>query len=283
MPVMRVVELQRQIVSTLSPRYGEREAKAMMRLVFYALKGWDLTALTVNYDREVSDYTIEKVKDIVRRLEKGEPLQYILGTARFYGMNLGVSQAVLIPRPETEELVDIIVRQNPEKDLRVLDIGTGSGAIAIALSRNLKFPTVTALDVSEKALEVATRNASDLHADINFVRQDVFTYRPEPNSYDIIVSNPPYVTEAEKKQMDRNVLDFEPPLALFVPDDNPLLYYSRIAEIALTALRKNGRLYFEINPLFASDLKRMLINMGYREVELLEDISFKLRFAKAVR
>lgn len=276
-----VSDMIRELQTILSPKYGEGEAKAIIRLIFNSLKGWDNTQLVINYDRPLSEYTLSKIQDILKRLMRDEPIQYILGKARFYGLDLDVTRDVLIPRPETEELVDLIVKDNPESDLRVLDIGTGSGAIAIALARNLRFPQVTAIDISDAAVKVAKRNAASLHARIDFKVCDIFTYQPGKNEYDIIVSNPPYIAEKEKEGMDNNVLEYEPHSALFVPDDNPLIFYSRIAEIGLNALSSRGRLYLEINPLYAGDLVKMLDNEGYKDVSLIQDISHKNRFISA--
>lgn len=273
-----------QLRNRLSPIYGEGEAKAMVRLIFHHLKGWSQTDLIINEDRKLSDYTLSKIKDILSRLELHEPIQYILGEARFYGMDLKVDRSTLIPRPETAELVDLIIRQaDGREDLRVLDVGTGSGAIAIALSRFLKFPQVTALDVSKEALNVGRENAQNLKAQIHFVEADIFTYEPAPDSFDIIVSNPPYIDESEKKTMEANVLDYEPSTALFVPDNNPLIYYSRISSIAIHALAKGGKLYFEINPRHAADLKLLLENDGFSEVEIIKDSFGRERFASALK
>ena len=268
---------------TLSPIYGEGEAKAMIRLIFHNLKGWNQTQMIMNEDTPLSDYILFKVNDILERLLKQEPIQYILGEAYFYGMNLKVDRSTLIPRPETEKLTDMIVNANRKDDLRVLDIGTGSGAIAIALSRNLPYSKVTAIDISADALKIARENAKNLHADINFIEEDVFTYSPAPGSFDIIVSNPPYVDESEKASMESNVIDYEPHSALFVPDAHPLIYYSRILEIASTALTANGRLYFEINPRHAAELKAMTENEGFSEVNVIKDIHGKERFVSAIK
>ncbi len=265
----------------LSPIYGEGEAKAIIRLIFHNLKGWDQTRMIINEDTPVSDYIMYKINDILERLLKFEPIQYILGEAYFYGMNLSVDKSTLIPRPETEELVDLIVKDNPLPDLRVLDIGTGSGAIAIALSRNLLFPKVSAIDISKEALEIAKENAHRLHSNVNFIEADVFKYTPDPDSFDIIVSNPPYIDESEKKDIEKNVLDFEPHSALFVPDDNPLIYYSRILEIASDALSESGKIYFEINPRHVHDLKAMLENEKLNDITLHKDINGKERFISA--
>lgn len=273
--------LARDLQSALSPAYGEGEAKAMTRLIFHHLKGWNATDMIINADWPVSEYIVTKSAEILRRVLGGEPIQYVLGETRFYGMDLEVTPAVLIPRPETEELVDMIVSENKQDDLSVLDVGTGSGAIAIALSRNLPFSKVTAIDISADALAVARANAKRLYARIDFQLEDVFRYEPAADTFDIIVSNPPYIAESERKDMEPNVLEHEPAGALFVPDDNPLIYYSRISEIAAGSLKPGGRLYFEINPLYADRLKAMLESDGFTDVEIRQDISRRDRFAVA--
>lgn len=278
---MTIDQLSHRLRERLKSEYGEGESRDMVRLIFHALKGWNTTQLIVHGDSEASEWLQQKSSEIVERIEKGEPVQYILGEAYFYGMDFKVTPDVLIPRPETAELVDMIVNQNRASDLRVLDIGTGSGAIAVALARNLMFPQITAMDISSEAIAVARENASRLHAGIRFVREDIFVYDPQPDSFDIIVSNPPYVTESEKMAMSRNVLDYEPSVALFVKDDTPLIYYSRIAEISRRALSPGGKIYFEINPLFADQLKSMLISCGFVDVSLSKDSYNRIRFASA--
>lgn len=276
---MNVSKLGRNIVASLSPKYGEGEAKAMMRLIFHHLKGWSLTDLAIHSDNIASDYLMDSVIKIIERLHTGEPLQYILGEAYFYGMNLKVNRHTLIPRPETAELVDLIVKENSDrKDLHVLDIGTGSGAIAIALARNLPFSDVSAIDISADAIAVAKENATNLHASVNFRQEDVFTFKPERDSLDIVVSNPPYIDESEKSEMNVNVLEYEPATALFVPDDNPLIFYKAIAETAKDALVRDGKMYFEINPRHADDLISMLESYGFKDVCMHRDISGKNRF-----
>lgn len=281
---MNVYDFSQSVKKILTPHYGATEATAMMRLIFFALKGWSATDIICNGDLPVSDFLIKRVDDILSRLAKDEPIQYVLGFARFYGMDLEVNPSVLIPRHETEELVDIIVDTYRDKsDLKVLDIGCGSGAIAIALARNLPFSDVTAMDVSADAVEVARRNSERLHARIKLLKADIFSWTPSGCNYDIIVSNPPYVCEKEKKDMERNVLDYEPYGALFVADSEPLKYYTRIADVAAGALVEGGGLYFEINPLFASELKSMLVAKGFGEVNVLKDISGKDRFASCIK
>ena len=274
-----IARLGRDITAALTPVYGEGEAKAMMRLIFHNLKGWGLTDLAIHADNPASDYLQSSVAKIINRLNNHEPLQYILGEAYFYGMNLKVSPATLIPRPETAELVDLIVKDYGEnKDLRVLDIGTGSGAIAIALARNLPFSDVVAIDISADAIAVAKENASNLHASVNFRQADLFSFKPQAQSLDIIVSNPPYIDESEKASMDPNVLDYEPHSALFVPDDDPLKFYKAIADLAMVALVKGGSLYFEINPRHAGEMAEMLQLKGFYDIRSHRDIAGKTRF-----
>lgn len=281
---INIAQLSRQLQSKLTPVYGEGEAKAMVRLIFHSLKGWSLTDMMIHADNPASAYLVEKTGEILARLIKHEPIQYILGEAYFYGMNLKVNRHTLIPRPETEELVNMIVNENYDfKDLSVLDVGTGSGAIAIALSRNLPFSQVSAIDISAEALTIAKENAKELHAKIDFIKADVFQYDPREDIFDIIVSNPPYIDDSEKNGMDSNVLDYEPHLALFVPDDNPLIYYTRIVEIALHSLKKDGKIYFEINPRHAHDLKSYLEREGFTNVLIMRDINGKDRFIKCYK
>lgn len=277
-----VARVSRLLSQVLEREYSESEARAMTRLIFHHLRGWDATGMVVHSADQVSPLTLQSINEILERLMRHEPLQYILHEARFYGMDLEVNGSTLIPRQETEELVDLIVKDfGRTPDLRVLDIGTGSGAIAIALSRNLLFPKVEAIDISEEALKVAHGNAKRLRADVKFMRADVMTWAPPKDSLDIIVSNPPYVMESEKSGMERNVLDYEPPTALFVSDSDPLLFYRRIAGIGQEALSKNGVIYFEINPLCAGKMVQLMEQTGYEDVRLHEDISHKHRFLSA--
>lgn len=274
--------VRRWVKDILTPRFGPIEAGAMTDLMFSHVMGWDRTRSIVNSDRELSEYAMDQLTRILDRVMNGEPLQYVVGKCRFYGMDFEVNPSVLIPRVETEELVECIVREcDSRTDLRVLDIGTGSGAIAVALARNLRWPSVTALDVSAEALETARRNATRYKTKIDFLHADVMTWEPKPGSWDVIVSNPPYVTESERIEMERHVTDHEPSLALFVPDENPLLFYTRIAGIAMKGLVNGGRLYFEINPRFAGALEQMLLAEGFEQVNVINDLSGKQRIAVA--
>ncbi|ROT06532.1 peptide chain release factor N(5)-glutamine methyltransferase [Lepagella muris] len=271
----------RKLREILRPLYGNGETEAIIRIMFHYLKGWNTVDIIMHEDASLSPFIKSEIDAILKRLVKHEPIQYITGEARFHGMEMKVTPDVLIPRPETDELVDIIVSDAGEtEDLRVLDIGTGSGCIAIALARSLRFPTVTAVDISDAALAVARENASNLKANVSFIKEDILTVSPE-GIFDIIVSNPPYIDESEKSGMEPNVLDYEPKIALFVPDDNPLLFYKRIAEIAVRKLSPAGKLYFEINPRHADELSRYLTDCGFDDVQVIRDSFGKLRFIKA--
>lgn len=275
-----VMEMRRR----LEPIYGKDESRAMIREIFRVLKGWDATEFIIRLtdDYPLSDYIRSKIEDILGRLERHEPLQYILGEAHFYGLDLHVEPGVLIPRPETEELVRVIAADNPSSDLRVVDLGTGSGAIAIALSRYMSFPEITAIDLSPKAIEVATDNVKALKCNgIRVVQGDMTKWNPESASLDVVVSNPPYIDESEKAGMEANVRDYEPAEALFVPDSDPLKFYRAIAPEALKGLKPGGRLYFEINPRHADELKAMLAHDGFTNVELWRDAQGAYRYIKA--
>ncbi len=268
----------------LSPVYGQREAQWMVRLVVESVVGYSPVEIVMHRDTYMSDYTRCKISHVVNRLLDYEPIQYVLGSARFYGNNFKVTEATLIPRPETEELVELIDKENRDADLRVLDIGTGTGCIAITLARILRFPIVDAIDISAEALDVARENAAKLRTKVNFIHADALAlpYAERP-VYDIIVSNPPYISEKEKEEMSRNVLDYEPHSALFVPDSDPLLFYRSIAKYGTSALKQGGRLYFEINPLFAAEMAEMLSALGYSQIRTIEDISGKKRMMAAIK
>lgn len=238
-------------------------------------------------DTQISRPDKERIQNIVLRLQKMEPIQYIIGKVIFYGSDFHVNPSVLIPRPETEELVHLIIQAEAKANLQLLDIGTGSGCIAISLAKHLIQATVYAIDVSENAIAVAQANAAQNDTAVTFIHTDVLSdqwiNRFAHHSFDLIVSNPPYVKENEKATMSDNVLLYEPHTALFVPDNDPLLFYRRIAEIGMVLLKKDGRLYFEINAACGAMTLDMLEKKGYRHMELIQDISGKDRFIKAIR
>lgn len=267
----------------LAAHFPDGEARWMVRIIMEQLKGYTLADIAIKSQDEVSDYITGKVRAVVDRLLADEPIQYIFGEARFYGLKLKVTPDTLIPRPETEELVDMIVQGNADRtDLRVLDACTGSGCIALALSRNLPFSRVDAFDLSDKALAVARENAAALKAKVDFFKADAFNLPSEPSPvYDIIVSNPPYIAERERKDMEPNVLLYEPHSALFVPDAAPLEFYDALNAYALTALKPGGQIYYELNPLHADELALRMRSAGWTDVTVALDIERRKRFLTA--
>ena len=217
----------------------------------------------------MADLDAEKVEKAVVRLLNGEPIQYVVGRTLFCGLTIGVRPGVLIPRPETEELVEAVSKG---RRTSILDIGTGSGCIAFALKHRFPQADVTAMDISEDALRIAQENAQRLELDIHFIQQDILHATPEVMKYDLIVSNPPYVCESERAQMERHVLDYEPGLALFVPDDDPLLFYRAIINYASTALMDGGMLAFETNREYATEVGMLMKEGGWSNVEVKRDM-----------
>ena len=279
---MKLKEAIEQLRSGLAGVAEPQEVQAMIRIICEDIFNYDQVDVALRQESELPDFAQERVTEIIARLRRHEPLQYIVGSARFHGHRFKVTPAVLIPRPETEQLIDMIVDENPASDLRVLDMGTGSGCIAISLARALRFAQVDALDVSRDALAVARENAAALKVKVRFFESDMLSPQP-PARYDIIVSNPPYVCWSERESMERNVLDYEPGQALFVPDNDPLLFYKAIAAYATASLERGGRLYLEINQRFGNEVKRLLEGNGFDEVRIIEDSYGKTRFAAAVK
>lgn len=265
--------------NSLRPLYNTGEVNYIIRIIFKKLMNYNRTDMIVNGENVMDPLTLDHIKKIISELLTGKPIQYILHEARFYGRNFFVDNSTLIPRPETEGLIDIIDKESKSSDLNVLDIGTGSGCIAITLAQILKFPIVDAIDISENALKVAGENANRFKVHINFIHADILHYHSD-KMYNIIVSNPPYICENEKKDMEKNVLDYEPASALFVPNNDPLLFYKAITAFAKTNLCPGGGLFFEINPLFADRIYSMLVNEGFMDVKISEDICYRLRFAE---
>lgn len=222
--------------------------------------------------------------DALERLKKEVPIQYILGSTEFMDLDFEVNENVLIPRPETEELIRWIIESSTkEGEHMILDVGTGSGCIPIVLARNLENSIVETIDVSHKALEVAKKNASAHKVKVKFMHQDILHLNKLDHDYDIIVSNPPYVRESEKHQMRNNVLKYEPDVALYVSDSDPLIFYKHIAKLAILGLKKNGFLYFEINQYLGNELYRILKEMGFKKIEIKKDIYGADRMIRAVK
>jgi release factor glutamine methyltransferase len=231
--------------------------------------------ISLNPDFEVSVTDLETWNTIISELKTEKPIQYITGEAWFYGYRFEVNENTLIPRPETEELVEWIVESTKleagSKKLNILDIGTGSGCIPISLKKEIPNAIVSAIDVSEKALEMARKNTIDNEVEVNFILQNILESESLIEKYDIIVSNPPYVRNLEKQEIKKNVLDYEPHLALFVEDTDALLFYRKIAQLALTSLTPNGKLFFEINQYLGKETVALLENLGFKNIELRKD------------
>ena len=275
----------KKIRHELSDIYPSNEIEGIIRIIFDHLKGWSPVDIVMHRDEILSDFITSQIDQILTRLKNHEPIQYIVGEGRFFGYTFKVTPDTLIPRQETEELVEMILKDYGKvDDLQVLDIGTGSGCIAIALAFNLPFSIVTGIDISLKAIEIAKENARRLKAHrASFYTGDIFTLMPEQDTLDIVVSNPPYIVHSEKADMEANVLDYEPHTALFVSDDDPLSFYKAIADYAMVALRNEGKLYFEINPLFADAMMEMLDEKGFADTEIRLDIHNRKRFAVATK
>ena len=273
----------RELWRTLEPLYGNGEARAITDYVLDVCFGLSKADILCGAVDEMTAEKTAELNKIFGRLTEGEPVQYVLGRAEFSGRWFNVRPGVLIPRPETEELCAWITADSKASaSPKVLDIGTGSGCIAITLQLDMPESKVTAWDISADALDVARENAQQLGANVNFVKLDALNAKPE-GEWDVIVSNPPYICEKEKKDMAVNVLEHEPHTALFVPDADPLLFYRAITRLAVQTLNKGGRLYFEINPIYADDTCRMMQAEGMTAVELRSDMYGKQRMAKGVK
>lgn len=275
--LMNVKQLEQYFIKELSALYDEEEAKQLFCLAAGQISEWNRSQLLINATTQLSAEQSSAYNYILLELKKGRPMQHIFAEAWFYGLKFKVTEAVLIPRPETEELIEWIldtVKTQPVSS--ILDIGTGSGCIAITLKKNLEQVEVTALDVSAEALKVAAENAITNTAAVNFIHSDILTYS-SPSKYDLIVSNPPYITENEKKEMHQNVLDYEPHLALFVSNENPLLFYKGIADFALINLHPKGKLFFEINEYLGKETVEMLSAKGFTDIILKQDMQGKDR------
>lgn len=273
----------RHILQELEGLYSKPEISVLTQLILKEVCGNSFRDITADKINHLSGSELMKAGDIVRRLKSGEPIQYVLGKTEFYGMPFVVTPDVLIPRPETEELVEWILSGDRQEGRSVLDIGTGSGCIAVTLAKNMDNADVYAWDISEGALKVAGENARLNRVDVRFSVRDVFQPVDSNPAFDVIASNPPYVTESEKATMEANVLAFEPHEALFVPDHNALLFYERIADVALALLRNDGELYFEINREKGTEVCDMLRSKGFGCIELRKDISGNDRMVRAIK
>lgn len=282
---MTIRQMKQHLTEVLSPAVGADEAAAMALAIIEDIRGYKAVDVAINGHRELLPETESRMLDVARKVIDGMPLQYAIGKAMFRGRYFSVSPDTLIPRPETAQLVDIIVdRWGGRSDLRVIDIGTGTGCIAISLALDLPFARVDAIDISDGALAIARDNAKALKASrIDFIHADALNLAPQPGEYDIVVSNPPYVLDSEKTEMDARVTAYEPATALFVPDADPLRFYKPIAEFASQSLRPGGMIYLEINPLCADAMLKLLADSGLRDAEILCDYRGERRFAIAAK
>ena len=282
---MKIKEYRTQFIQVLSPIYDIGEVESFFYLILEEKRELKRIDLALNPDLTFSAEEIQIWNSILEQLQQEVPIQYLLGKTSFYGLNFEVNSAVLIPRPETEELVEwIITTQDPRpkaQDLKILDIGTGSGCIAIALAKNIPNAQVFAIDVSEKALVTAQKNANSNEVNITFLENNILETEDLEQQFDIIVSNPPYVRELEKKEIKKNVLDNEPHLALFVEDNDALLFYRKITELAQKNLRNDGKLFFEINQYLGKEMVDLLEKLNFINIELRKDIYGNDRMIKA--
>jgi release factor glutamine methyltransferase len=259
----------------LQSLFDEMEIDSFFFMILDDVKQVTKVALVLNPLLEFSKEEEQKVTEILSELKLQKPIQYILGKTEFYGLPFLVNENVLIPRPETEELVELILVQSSKsngENQKILDIGTGSGCIPISLKKNLPSAEVFAIDVSEKALEVAQKNAAINQVEIHFIQTDILKAEKLEQSFDVIVSNPPYVRNLEKVEIKPNVLEFEPHLALFVEDTDALLFYRKITQLAKNHLSESGKLYFEINQYLGKETVALVESFGFKNVQLLKDI-----------
>lgn len=262
----------------LQSAYPPREARAIYQYVMEKVFGLSQTDILLGKDTELSAENGILLENIMQRLLQNEPVQYVVGEAEFCQRTFRVAPGVLIPRPETQQLVADILQQHPSP-CSILDIGTGSGCIAISLA--LEGHQVTAMDISKEALAIASDNAQRLQANVDFVRENILQPKQTQQRWDVIVSNPPYICQREAQEMDDNVLRHEPHLALFVPDDDPLLFYRAIAAYGQEHLHEGGRLYFEINRAYPEEVKALLSAHGYANIQASKDIFDNYRFIQA--
>jgi len=280
---MKTGDLEKQYIFELTHLYDQEEAKSLFGLAVESVLDISPVKLKMMKDSFLDNDQIQKILQVLSELRQGKPIQHIIGEAHFYGLVFKVNQNVLIPRPETEELVDWITNDYQGlslSDLNILDIGTGSGCIPISLKKNIEHAKVSTLDISPEAITLAKENAKLNEVNIEFMNVSIFDFSSELK-FDVIVSNPPYIRDLEKMEMHQNVLEHEPHLALFVSDERPLIFYEAIADLAICNLKANGALYFEINEYLGEEMLAMLDLKGFTKLELRADMQGKPRMLKA--
>jgi release factor glutamine methyltransferase len=279
--IQTIKDIRLYLTKELKEFIKEPEISAIANIVIKTVTGVTRLHQLNMPEYNITDYQAQRITEICNELRTGKPLQYILGETIFYDLPIKVTGATLIPRPETEELVDLIIKENKGFKGKVIDFGTGSGCIAIALAHNLPGAKITGIDISDEALTVAKENALLNKATVTLLKSDMLKFDYEAvNNTDIIVSNPPYVRESEKNYMNKNVIDFEPHLALFVSDSDPLVYYRSILNVAEKILRKGGKVYFEINEAMGKSMFELFESFGYSSVQVVHDINGKERIIK---
>lgn len=281
---MTLKELKQEFVQSLAEKYPSEEIHSFFYILTEKLLQLSRLQVALDPEKNLSEKQIKAFKNAIEQLQQYKPIQYIAGETQFYSLPFLVNKHTLIPRPETEELVEWIIEDNQNsknKTTKLLDIGTGSGCISISLAKNLKYADVSALDISDEALKIAQKNAGINGVKVSFFQDDILKTETLPDTYNIIVSNPPYVRQLEKKSMQPNVLKFEPDLALFVEDNDPLLFYRKIAQLAKKYLTANGLLYFEINEYLSEDLVKLLEQEDYQEIVIRKDLFGKDRMIKS--
>ncbi len=274
-------EIKIQYLKELETVYNEREAGSLLNVLIKHFFGLSRVDQAVQADFRLSESEILKLHFAVKDLKNQKPVQYITGEAEFQGLKLKVTPDVLIPRPETEELIDLIVKENkPGKINSILDIGTGSGCIALSLKKYFPAAEVTGIDISEAGLKIAKENGKLNGLQVNFVKADILDSKVKNkfDKFDMIVSNPPYVTEDDKILMEKNVLEFEPHLALFVENNEPLVFYDRIADFSVEKLNPDGQLWFEVNEKYGHEVSGLLKHKGFKNVTVIKDFRGKERF-----
>lgn len=279
---MQIKSYQNRFKEVLSPLYDEMEAEQLFLIALEEIEGKSRIDLVMNPDLQTDKLAIWD--EVLADLQQEKPIQYIFGRAYFYGLTFNVNENTLIPRPETEELVEWIINSvEADKPIRILDIGTGSGCIGITLAKELPNAQVTLMDVSPKALEMATRNAKENGVEVQAILQDVLALEQLPAQYDVIVSNPPYVRNLEKVEIKKNVLDYEPHLALFVEDDDALIFYRKIATLANDNLQEEGMLFYEINQYLGAETVALFESLLFTAIELRKDMVGNDRMIKAIK
>ncbi|MDO9339436.1 MAG: peptide chain release factor N(5)-glutamine methyltransferase [Bacteroidales bacterium] len=282
--IQTIKDIRFYLAKELEKIYQEQEISALANIIIKTVIGITKVHQLYMTEQIVTKQQAGRIINICKELKTGKPIQYILGETSFYDCVIRVTSATLIPRPETEELVDLIIRENRGYQGTIIDIGTGSGCIAVALAVNLPGVVVTGIDISDEAIRTARENAQLNNVTVSFVKGDIFSFDSERvDKAGIIVSNPPYVRNSEKQFMSKNVLDFEPHSALFVPESDPLIYYRAILKLANKILIHRGRLYFEINEAMGKSIVQLLESSGYTEIQIVADINSKERIIKGIK